>query len=50
MKAKKDYVLEDCVYYMISDGQKIPVDIDAPPKFKAIVDNVLREARWIKSK
>lgn len=40
-------VLENGIYYMISDGEKIPIDIDAPPKFRAIIDEVLKEARWI---
>lgn len=35
------YILEDGIYYMECDGKKIPVDIDAPPKFKGNVMNVI---------
>lgn len=35
LASKCKYVLEDGVYYMICDGKKIPVDIDASPMFRA---------------
>jgi len=46
--SKKDkYVLEKDVYYMIIDGEKVPVDINASPKFKAfIIDKVVKKATW----
>ena len=46
---KDKIVLENGVYYMISDGEKIPIDINAPPQFKAIIDEILKEASWIKN-
>ena len=48
--SKKDnIVLKDGVYYMVVDGKKVPIDIDAPPKFRAdIIDRITKEAKWIK--
>ena len=46
---KGKITLEDGVFYMIVDGKKVPIDIDAPPSFRAnIIDQVLREAIWPK--
>ena len=46
MKNNCKYTLEDGVYYMVCDGEKIPVDVDAPPKLKAkIIDEIMKEAR-----
>jgi len=36
------YKLKDGVYYMNCDGKEIPVDIDAPPQFKANNDTARR--------
>lgn len=46
---KGKITLENGVYYMIIDGKKMPIDIDAPPSFRArIIDKVLKEANWLK--
>jgi len=44
MKNKENckYELKDGVYYMKCNGEKIPVDIDAPPKFKANDENMIK--------
>jgi hypothetical protein len=48
--ADAKYKLKDGVYYMVTDdGQEMPVDIDAPPAFKAnlhseiVIASVLKE-------
>jgi len=42
------YKLKDGVYYMNCDGKEIPVDIDAPPQFKAKENNMYnRVAKFI---
>ena len=50
MKLKKTsskckYELINGIYYMICDGKKIPVDIDAPPQFKSKINEPLIEQR-----
>ena len=40
--SKCKYKLKDGVYYMICNGKEMPVDIDAPPQFKAN-DKTVRE-------
>lgn len=42
--ASCEYVFNNGVYYMKCDGEKIPVDIDAPPKFKANSENIIKHA------
>jgi len=37
------YELIDGVYYMLCDGKRIPVDIDAPPEFKAELDYAIKK-------
>ena len=39
------YKLRDGVYYMVCDnGKEVPVDIDAPPKFKADDEDIIKQA------
>lgn len=38
------YIKKDDVYYMKCDGENIPVDIDAPPKFKANSEMIIKQA------
>jgi len=47
MKTNKDdckYQEKDGVYYMKCKDEKIPVDIDAPPMFRANVEEIVKDA------
>ena len=41
---KCDMKLENGVYYMICDGEKVPVEADIPPAFLGNCENLIKEA------
>ena len=46
-----EYKLEKGVYYMVCEnGEKVPVDIDAPPQFKAKIESFAKEILANRSK